>query len=197
MIPLELHIYMSFYVMHTWILTSQNDLWFFLWMYKLNYILWCMMLIIIYIFYIIHNIQLSYDYNYVNLITCLHRVAKLHMLNVKWWTLIFHIHYNNRGLFCDLNIIANNKERSFQKLAVANHNSLQTLKLLWYHNIRTRTIASPSQLQNLIQSQNFPIITASIHCLRLTLHQKLFATHPSLQRLSESTQKSIGFRYKI
>ncbi len=129
--------------MHTWILTSQNDLWFFLWMYKLNYILWCMMLIIIYIFYIIHNIQLSYDYNYVNLITCLHHVAKLHMLNVKWWTLIFHIHYNNRGLFCDPNIIANNKERSFQKPAVANHNSLQTLKLLWYHNIRTRTIATP------------------------------------------------------
>ncbi len=34
-------------------------------------------------FYIIHNIQLSYDYNYVNSITYLHHVAKLHMLNVK------------------------------------------------------------------------------------------------------------------
>jgi len=88
-------------------------------------------------------------------------------------------HYNNRGLFCDLNIIANNKERSFQKPTVANHNSSQTFKLLRYHNIRTRTIASPSQLRNLIQSQNFSIVTASIHCLRLTLHQKLFATHPS------------------
>jgi len=88
-------------------------------------------------------------------------------------------HYNNRGLFCDSNIIANNKERSFQKPAVANHNSSQTLKLLRYHNIRIRTIASPSQLRNLIQSQNFPIVTVSIHCLRLTLHQKLFATHPS------------------
>jgi hypothetical protein len=32
-------------------------------------------------------------------------------------------HYNNMGLFCDSNIIANNKERSFQKPAVANHNS--------------------------------------------------------------------------
>jgi hypothetical protein len=106
-------------------------------------------------------------------------------------------HYNNRGLFCDPNIIANNKERSFQKPALANHNSSQTLKLLRYHNIRTRTIASPSQLRNLIQSQKFPIVTASIHCLRLTLHQKLFATHPSPQRLSESIQKSIGFRYKI
>ncbi len=33
--------------------------------------------------------------------------------------------------------------------------------------------------------------------LRLTLHRKLFATNPSPQRLSESTQKFIGFRYKI
>jgi len=33
--------------------------------------------------------------------------------------------------------------------------------------------------------------------LRLTLHRKLFATNPSPQRLSESTQNSIGFRYKI
>jgi hypothetical protein len=63
--------------------------------------------------------------------------------------------YNNRGLFCDPNIVANNKERSFRKLAVTNHNALQTLKLLRYHNIHTRTIASPSQLPNLIQSQNF------------------------------------------
>jgi uncharacterized membrane protein YagU involved in acid resistance len=47
--------------------------------------------IIIYIFYIIHNIQLGYDYNYVNLITYWHYMAKLHMLNIKWWTLIFHI----------------------------------------------------------------------------------------------------------
>ncbi len=39
-------------------------------------------------------------------------------------------HYNNRGLFCNPNIITNNKERSFQKPAVANNNSLQTLKLL-------------------------------------------------------------------
>jgi len=64
-------------------------------------------------------------------------------------------HYNNRGLFCDPNIIANTKERSFRKPAVANHNSSQTLKLLWYHNIHTRTITSPSQLSNSIQLQNF------------------------------------------
>jgi hypothetical protein len=45
--------------------------------------------------------------------------------------------------------------------------------------------------------QTFPITTASIHCLRLTLHQKLFAVNPSPQRLSEPIQNSIGFRYKI
>jgi hypothetical protein len=69
--------------------------------------------------------------------------------------MLFLCHYNNRGLFCDPNIIANNKERNFWKPAVANHNSSQTLNLLRYHNIRTRTIASPSQLLNLIKSQNF------------------------------------------
>jgi len=118
-------------------------------------------------------------------------------LNLCEWSKFCPLHYNNMGLFCDPNIIANNKEKSFKKPAVANHNSSQTLKLLRYHNIHTRTIATPSQLRNLIQSQNFPIITAFIHYLRLTLHQKLFATHPSPQRLSKSTQKSIGFRYKI
>ncbi len=45
--------------------------------------------------------------------------------------------------------------------------------------------------------KTFPIIIASIHCLQLTLHQKLFATNPSPQQFSKSTQKSIGFRYKI
>jgi hypothetical protein len=66
MIPFEFHIHMCFHVMHTWLLPLQNDLRKTLWMYMLNYILWCMMSIIIYIFNIIHNIQLSYDYNYVN-----------------------------------------------------------------------------------------------------------------------------------
>jgi hypothetical protein len=65
------------------------------------------------------------------------------------------IHYNNKGLFCDPNIIANTKERSFQKPTVANHNSSQTLKLLRYRNIHTHTIASPLQLPNTIQSPNF------------------------------------------
>jgi hypothetical protein len=39
---------------------------------------------LIYIFLITHNVQLGYAYNYVNLITYLDHVAKLHMLNVKW-----------------------------------------------------------------------------------------------------------------
>jgi hypothetical protein len=69
MITLELHTHMCFHVMHTWLLRLQTDLRKTLWMYMLNYILWCMMSVIIYIFDIIHNIQLSYDYNYVNLIT--------------------------------------------------------------------------------------------------------------------------------
>jgi hypothetical protein len=38
-----------------------------------------MMSIIIYIFNIIRNIQLGYDYNYVHLITYVHHVAKLHI----------------------------------------------------------------------------------------------------------------------
>jgi hypothetical protein len=50
-----------------------------------------MVIIIIHIFYIIHNRQLSYDDSYVNLITYLHQVVKLYMLDVKWWILIFHI----------------------------------------------------------------------------------------------------------
>ncbi len=144
------------------------------------------------------NCQIHYKNEDINCFAWLNQVKMLWTFKVKVLDLpTSNNHYNNMGLFCDPNIIANNKEKSFQKPAIVNHNSLQTLKLLRYHNIRTRTIASPSQLRNLIQSQNFPIITASIHCLWLTLHQKLFATHPSPQRLSESIQKSIGFRYKI
>ncbi len=43
----------------------------------LNFMIY-MMSIIIYIFNIIHNVELGYDYNYVNLITYLQHVAKLH-----------------------------------------------------------------------------------------------------------------------
>jgi len=38
-----------------------------------------MMSFIIYIFNIIHNVELGYDNNYINLITYLHHVAKLHV----------------------------------------------------------------------------------------------------------------------
>jgi hypothetical protein len=38
--------------------------------------------IIIYIFNVTHNIG-GYAYNYINLITYLYHMAKLHMLNVK------------------------------------------------------------------------------------------------------------------
>jgi hypothetical protein len=48
-------------------------------------------MLIIYIFGIIHNIQLGYDYNYVNLITYLHHMEKLRMLNIKWWNLMFQL----------------------------------------------------------------------------------------------------------
>jgi hypothetical protein len=44
----------------------------------LNFMMY-MMSIIIYIFKIIHNVELGYDYNYVNLITYLPHVAKLHV----------------------------------------------------------------------------------------------------------------------
>ncbi len=72
------------------------------------------------------------------------------LLPKKW-----SYHYNNRGLFYDPHIIANNKERRFRKPAFTNHNSSQIVKPLRYENIRTRIIASPSQLPNLIQSQTF------------------------------------------
>jgi hypothetical protein len=58
--------------------------------------------IIIFIFDTTHNIQLSYDYKYITLITYLHHMAKLHMLNVKWWirnelrNQEFTIHYNKK-----------------------------------------------------------------------------------------------------
>ncbi len=78
-------------------------------------------------------------------------ISNLWYIGVAYW--MHFRHYNNMGLFCDPNIIANNKERCFRNLAIVNHNSSQTLKLLQYHNIRTCTIASPSQLPNLIQSQ--------------------------------------------
>jgi len=53
-----------------------------------------MMSIIIYIFDIIHNIQLSYDYNYVNLITYLRHVAKTTHVKCK----VMNINFSHRIL---------------------------------------------------------------------------------------------------
>jgi hypothetical protein len=94
-----------------------------------------------------------------SMISCIVRLKRAKAFSIDTFELGSSLdrihHYNNKGLFCDPNIIANNKERCFRNPAVANHNSSQTLKLLRYHNIRTRIITSPSQLPNLIQSQNF------------------------------------------
>ncbi len=96
------------------------------------------------------------------------------------------------------------------------HISSQTTKKEVSENPHLRTI-TPRKLLSLcetitfapVQSQvlhnswtwynhkPFTIVTASIYRLRLTLHRKLFATNPSPQRFSESTQKSIGFRNKV
>jgi len=96
------------------------------------------------------------------------------------------------------------------------HISSQTTKKEVYENPHLRTITlrkllslcdtitfAPVQSQVLHNSRTwynrktFTIITASINRLRLTIHRKLFATNPSPQQLSESTQKSIGFRNKV
>jgi len=96
------------------------------------------------------------------------------------------------------------------------HISSQTTKKEVFKNSHLRTITprkllslcntttfAPVQLQVLHNSRTwhnrkpFMIVTASIYRLWLTLHRKLFATNPSLQRLGESTQKSIGFRNKV
>jgi len=80
---------------------------------------------------------------------------------------------------------------------------LQTIiprKILSFCDTKTSTPVQSQVLHNSRTWHNcktFPIITASRYCVRLTLHRKLFVTNRSPQRLSESTEKSIGFRYKI
>jgi hypothetical protein len=64
------------------------------------------------------------------------------------------LHYNIKGAYCDPNILANNKEIRFQKPVVPNKNSSQTLKPLQNPHLRTRTIASSSQLSKPNQLQN-------------------------------------------
>jgi hypothetical protein len=73
-------------------------------------------------------------------------------------------------------------------------------KLLSFCNTITFAPVQSQVLRNSrtwYNNKTFPITTASIHCLRLTLHRKLFVANPSSQQFSEPTQKSIGFWYKI
>ncbi len=65
----------------------------------------------------------------------------------QWWSRFVRA-------YCDPNIIANNKENSFQKPTVPNNNSSQTLKPLRNPQLRTHTITSSLQLLKLKQSQN-------------------------------------------
>jgi len=107
-----------------------------------------------------HNILKTLSCNIKNLpqiffLTIKHEKPNIVLFFLLIWLHPWGLHYNKRGVYCDPNIIANNKEKSFWKPTVANHNFLQTLKLLRNRNIRTRTIASSSQLPKLIQSQNF------------------------------------------
>jgi hypothetical protein len=107
------------------------------------------------------------------------KILDIYGLHSLWLKIhVQDIHNNNRGLFCDPNIIANNKERCFRNPAVANHNSSQTLKLLRYHNIRTRTIASPSQLSNLIQSQNFSDYNCFYPLFAINITSKTICSKP-------------------
>ncbi len=125
--------------------------------------------------------------------------------------------YTSSNSYQNFNILISNSECTITTGGYfAIHISLQTTKKEVSESPPLRTIIpckllsfcdtitfAPIQSQVLHNSRTwynrktFPIITASIYCLRLTLHWKLFATNPSPQRLSESTQKSIGFRYKI
>jgi hypothetical protein len=68
--------------------------------------------------------------------------------------ILLHKALQQKGAYCDPNIIANNKEISFRKPAVPNNNSSQTLKPLRNPHLCTHTIASSSQLPKLNQSQN-------------------------------------------
>jgi len=56
MIPFELHVNMCFYVMHTWLLPLQNNLWKYLLKYNIKiYDVWCQLLFTFSIWFIIYN----------------------------------------------------------------------------------------------------------------------------------------------
>jgi hypothetical protein len=134
-----------------------------------------------------------------------------------WYNSCFCNYYLN---FCNYNNIFNHiyKEpcTTTKRGYIAIQISSQTTKKEVSENPPLRTIIpckllsfcetitfTPVQSQILHNSRNwynrktFLIITTSIHHLQFTVHRKLFATNPSPQWLNESTQKSIGFRYKI
>jgi hypothetical protein len=102
-------------------------------------------------------------------------------------------HYNNRGLFCEHISLQTTKKEVFES------SPLWTIIPRKILSLCDTKIFAPVQSQVLHNDwtwnirKTFPIITTSIYYLRLTVHQKLFATNPSPQRLSESTQKSISF----
>jgi len=80
----------------------------------------------------------------------------------------YKTHYNKKGAYRDPNILANSKEIRFRKPAVPNTNSLQTLKPLRNPHLRTRTIASSSQLSKLNPSQH--ISDYNVFYTRFAIH---------------------------
>jgi hypothetical protein len=106
---------------------------------------------------------------------------------------------------CSCLIHKNRKQLSSQttKKEVSESPLLRTIIPCKLLSLCDTTTFAPVQSQVLHNSRTwhnrktFPIITASIHCLQLTLHWKPIVTNPSAQWLSESINKSISFRYKI
>jgi hypothetical protein len=89
-------------------------------------------------------------------------------------------HYNKKGAYCNPNILANNKEIRFRKPVVPNKNSSQTFKPLRNPHIRTRTIASYSQLPKLNQSQH--ISDHNVFYTQFAIHNtsKLIKNKPNI-----------------
>jgi len=80
-------------------------------------------------------------------------------------------HYNKKGAYCDPNNLTNNKKIRFRKPAVPNTNSSQTLKPLRNPHLRTRTIASSSQLPKLNPSQH--VSDYNVFYTRFAIHRKI------------------------
>jgi len=87
-----------------------------------------------------------------------------------YFTCVFmkNMHYNKKRAYCNPNILANNKEIRFRKPAILNTNSSQTLKPLRNPHLRTRTIASSSQLPKLNPLQH--ISDYNVFYTRFAIH---------------------------